>query len=72
MHEEPDRHQDVIEAPLETAQHIPDPVLLVEEGSRPNRFPKPNKKYSPEMYDLSYVRKSSRWSIRRAGTLSRS
>ena len=46
MHEEPDRRHDVIEAPLEIAQHIPDPVLLVDEGSRPKRSPK------PKMYEL--------------------
>ena len=35
---------------------------------RPRRSPKPNPKYSPEVYDLSYVgvRKRSRKSIRRA------
>ena len=74
MHKELDRSHYVIKAPLEEEQHIPDPVQLVEEGSRPNRSPKPNKKYSPEIYDLSYVgkRKRSRRSIRRAGTSSRS
>ena len=36
--------------------------------ARPRRSPKPNPKYSPEVYDLSYVgvRKRSRKSIRRA------
>ena len=74
VHEELDRNHDVIKAPLEVEQHIPDPVQIVEEGSRPKRSPKPNKKYSPEIYDLSYVgkRKRSRRSIRRAGTSSRS
>ena len=72
MNEELDRSRDVIEAPLEVEQHIPDPVQVVEEGSRPKRSPKPNKKYSPEIYDLSYVgkRTRSRRSIRRAGTSS--
>ena len=45
--EDLDRNHDVIEAPLEVEQHIPDPVQIVEEGSRPKRSPKPNKKYSP-------------------------
>ena len=38
------------------------------EQARPRRIPKPNPKYSPEVYDLSYVgvRKRSRKSIRRA------
>ena len=74
MNEELDWRHDVIEAPLEAAQHIPEPVQLMEEGSRPKRSPKPNKKYSPEIYDLSYVgkMKRSRRSIRRAGTSSRS
>ena len=62
----------MIEAPLEEVQHIPDPVQFVEEGSRPKRYPKLNSKYSMEMYDLSYVGKRSRRSIRRAGTSSRS
>ena len=57
VHKKPDRRPDVIEAPLEAAQHIPDPVQLVEKGSRPKRSPKPNKKYSLEMYDLFYVGK---------------
>ena len=74
MHEELDGSHYMIEAPLEVEQHIPDPVQLVEEGSRPKRSPKPNKKYYPEIYDLSYVgkRKRSRSSIRRPGTSSRS
>ena len=72
VHEELDRRHDVIEALLEVAQHIPDHVQLVEEGSRPKRSSKPKKKYSPEIYDLSYdgKRKRSRRSIRRAGTSS--
>ena len=63
----------MIEEPLEEVQHIPEQVQLVEEGSIPKRSPKPNSKYSPEMYDLSYVgkRKRSRRSVRRAGTSSR-
>ena len=66
--------QQVIEAPPEMNNHIPDPVLNVEGGSRPKRSPKPNHKYSPEIYDLSYVgnRTRSRRSIRRAGPSSRS
>ena len=32
---EPDSQPDVIEAPLEEVQHIPEPVQLVEEGLRP-------------------------------------
>jgi hypothetical protein len=54
---------------------------LVEDGepnggsARPKRSPKPNPKYSPDDYDLSYVgnksRTRSRRSIRRAGTSSR-
>jgi hypothetical protein len=43
--------------------------------ARPTRSPKPNPKYSPDDYDLSYVgnksRTRSRRSIRRAGTSSR-
>ena len=72
VNEELDRSHDVIKAPQEVVQHIPDPVQVVEEGSRPKRSPKPNKKYSPEIYDLSYVgkRTRSRRSIRRAGTSS--
>ena len=69
MNEELDRSHDVIEAPLEVVQHIPDPIQVVEEGTRPKRSPKPNKKYSPEIYDLSYVGKRRR-SRRRAGTSS--
>ena len=70
MHEELDRSHDVIEAPLEVEQQIPDTVQVVEEISRPKRSPKPNKKYSTEIYDLSYVGKRTRYrrSIRRAGT----
>jgi hypothetical protein len=58
------------------AIHVPaDKGLVVHEGDaqdggqdRPRRSPKPNPKYSPEVYDLSYVgvRKRSRKSIRRA------
>ena len=72
--EELEGTQDVIEAPLEMDQQIPDPVPVVEGGSRPKRSPKPNQKYSPEIYDLSYVgkRTRSRRSIRRAGPSSRS
>ena len=50
----------MIEVPLEAAQHIPDPVQLVEDGPRPKRSMKPNKKYSPEIYDLYYVGKRKR------------
>ena len=74
MNEELDMCHDVIKTPLEAAQHIPDPVQSVEDWSRPKRSPKPNKKYSLEIYDLSYVRKRkrSRRYIRRAGTSTRS
>ena len=37
--EEHEGTYDVIEAPLETDQHIPDPVQVVEEGSRPRNLP---------------------------------
>ena len=76
-HEGPDNHPVVVEAPWEESMpQIPESVPLTEttashkEGSRPKRSPKPNSKYSLEMYDLSYVwkRKKSRRSIRRAGT----
>ena len=39
--EEHEGTHDVIKAPLETDQHIPDPVQVVEGGSRPKRSPKP-------------------------------
>ena len=47
VHEELDSNHDVIKAPLGVEQHILDPGQIVEEGSRPKRSPKPNKKYSP-------------------------
>ena len=67
----------VVEAPLVgSVPQVPESVPLTgntashEEGPRPKRSPKPNSKYSPEVYDLSYVgkRTRSRRSIRRAGT----
>ena len=60
MKEELERRHDVIEAPLEAAQHIPNHVQSVEDRSRPKRSPKPKKKYSPEIYDLSYDGRSIR------------
>ena len=74
MNEELDRSHDVIEAPLEVEQHIPDSVQVVEEGSRTRRSSRQNKKYSPEIYDFTFVGKRTRCrrSIRRAGSSSRS
>ena len=58
-------------APEQLAQpvtELPNPVL---DQPRPRRNAKPNSKYSPEVYDLSYVggkqRTRSRRSIRRTG-----
>ena len=53
--------------PAQTVPEVPSPV----KEPRPRRNAKPNPKYSPEVYDLSYVgakpRLRSRRSIRRAG-----
>ena len=53
--------------PAQTVPEVPSPV----KEPRPRRNAKPNPKYSPKMYDLSYVgakpRLRSRRSIRRAG-----
>ena len=53
-------------------ERVPDVINDDAQGggqTRPRRSPKPNSKYNPEVFDLSYVgvRKRSRKSIRRAG-----
>ena len=57
--------------PLHTAQPDTELAVPVTDQPRPRRSPKPNPKYSPEVYDLRYVgavpRVKSRRSIRRAG-----
>ena len=54
--------------PAQTETELAAPVI---DQPRPRRSPKPNPKYSSEVYDLSYVgavpRVRSRRSIRRAG-----
>ena len=65
--EEQPPHQEE-QVPVTTPEHpVPDVNL-----PRPRRNIKPNLKYSPEVYDLSYVgikpRLRSRRSIRRTGT----
>ena len=54
--------------PIQEVNEPPSPSLA---QTRPRRIPKPNPKYSPDTYDLSYVgvksRTRSRRSVRRAG-----
>ncbi len=68
--------EDVTEMPPEQSvetvtESVVEPTNPKLDHSRPRRTAKPNPKYSPEIYDVSYVgttpRTRSRRSIRRAG-----
>ena len=59
---------DAVHVPVDQGPAVRDGDAQEGEHDRPRRSPKPNPKYSHEVYDLSYigVRKRSRKSIRRA------
>ena len=61
-----DRVQDVEPVAVPDAENVPP----MQDNARPRRAKQPNSKYSPDVYDLSYIgsRQKSRKSIRRAGS----